>query len=365
MATRTDKYVVLDSDYRSPFVKAFERDIREVVVGQDEAVELVTNVYERNLAGICDSSKPIASLLFLGPTGVGKTRMAEAISEHMLGSKEKMLKVNCGEYQYGHEINKLIGSPPGYLGHNETPPYFTQDKLDTMSKAGQKVSVVLFDEIEKANEALYNLLLAILDKGHFVTGQNVTLDFTHSIIVMTSNLGAKDITGLVTGNKGIGFNETTPTPAPKMGEKLDKIGIDKAQRRFSPEFYNRLDAITTFKPLSKEHIEKITDIELGNINKRFDTKKNLTGVTVNHTPALVSYLAEKGYDPKYGARPLKRAIEKEVVQPLAKVLASGQVLLFDTVRLDYKKGRVEISKLENDKPIVRPASALALGKSVN
>src|ERR1700676_3900840 len=236
----------------------FERDLRQRVVGQDEAVDQIVNIYQTFLAGMTGPGRPIGNFLFLGPTGTGKTRLVEAAAESLLGDVRSVLKIDCAEFQHSHEIAKLIGSPPGYLGHRETPPLLSQEVLNQYHTDTIKLSFVLFDEIEKASDALWNLLLGILDKATLTLGDNRKVDFSRAMIFMTSNLGAAEMGNLMSPKLGFGAGAarakmSTGTVEDGMGEKLARSGVEAARRKFTPEFINRLDKIVTFQPLGPEH----------------------------------------------------------------------------------------------------------------
>jgi ATP-dependent Clp protease ATP-binding subunit ClpA len=241
---------VLEPGKRSPEVLEFEERLRGKIIGQDEAVAQLVNVYQTVLAGMTGSGRPIANLLFLGPTGSGKTRLVEAAAEILLGSSTAFIKIDCAEFQQSHEISKLIGSPPGYIGHRETSPAITQEKLDQSHTDKLKLSFVLFDEIEKASDALWQLLLGVLDKATLTLGDNRKVDFSRTIVFMTSNLGASEMSRLATG--GIGF---APKPVVDHAEEIDRkiyrVAVDAAKRKFSPEFMNRIDKVVVFRTLNR------------------------------------------------------------------------------------------------------------------
>jgi ATP-dependent Clp protease ATP-binding subunit ClpB len=272
-------------------------------------------------------------LLFLGPTGAGKTRMVEATAEVLFGDPRAMIKVDCAEFQHSHEIAKLIGSPPGYLGHRETHPLITQEALAQYHTEKLKISCLLFDEIEKASDALWQLLLGILDKATLTLGDNRRVDFSQTMIFMTSNLGAGEITGLMTD--GMGFApEVRSESRPRLEEKVERTASEAAKRKFAPEFMNRIDKVVVFHPLRSEQLEQILDIELGMVQQRvLETARGRFLFQV--TPAAREFLLREGTDMKYGARHLKRAIEWHVVHPLASLLATEQVSLGDVISIDW------------------------------
>src|SRR5881409_2945846 len=242
-------------------------DLRKRIVGQDEAIQQIINIYQTHLAGMCSPGRPIGNFLFLGPTGSGKTRLVEATAESLLGDARAVIKIDCAEFQHSHEIAKLIGSPPGYLGHRETHPLLSQEVLNQYHTEKMKLSFVLFDEIEKASDALWNLLLGVLDKGTLTSGDNRHVDFSRSLIFMTSNLGAAEMNAMLSSR--LGFAPAADSQKnERLGERITASGVEAARRRFTPEFMNRLDKIVVFKPLGDAELEKILDIELNAVQRR-------------------------------------------------------------------------------------------------
>src|SRR2546425_7361479 len=226
--------------------EALESDLRKRVVGQDEAIQQIINIYQTNLAGMSSPGRPIGNLLFLGPTGSGKTRLVEAVAESLLGDSRGVIKIDCAEFQHSHEIAKLIGSPPGYLGHRETHPLLSQEVLNQHHTEKVKLSFVLFDEIEKASDALWNLLLGILDKATLTLGDNRRVDFSRTMIFMTSNLGSTEMGSILRPNMGFAASEVQRLrDAGEVDEdlksKIGKVGVEAARRKFTPEFMNRID----------------------------------------------------------------------------------------------------------------------------
>ena len=306
------------------------------IIGQPEAAQALLNVIEKFQSGFYDRSKPIASLLFLGPTGVGKTGTVEAFVEGLFGKPTAMMKVDCAEYQHSHEIAKLLGSPPGYLGHRETHPFFTNAAVQGYKTADVPFTVILFDEIEKANDALWNLLLGILDKGQLTTGTNEVVDLRATIILMTSNVGSSELAKRV-GDGAIGFNTT--------GEEVDheeatEIAMSAARRKFMPEFLNRLDNVTMFHTLTPENLDEIFTLELDKIRERI-VMTSLAIFDVQVSPAAKKQILLEGYDKKYNARNLKRTMEQYISLPLARLVATGQVINNDVVIVDYRNEKWE------------------------
>jgi len=323
----------LDLSRRSTDSKDFEERLRGKIVGQHEAVQTVVDLYQVFCAGLNSPGRPVGNLLFLGPTGAGKTRVVEATAEVLFGDPRAVIKVDCAEYQHSHEIAKLIGSPPGYLGHRETHPLITQEGLDQYHTEKLKISFLLFDEIEKASDALWQLLLGILDKATLTLGDNRRVDLSQTMIFMTSNLGGGEITELMTG--GLGFAPTVqPESKSKLDEKVERTASEAAKRKFAPEFMNRIDKVVVFHPLRSEQLEQILEIELGMVQQRvLETAKGR--FLFRLTRAAREFLLKEGTDLKYGARHLKRAIERHAVYPLAILVATEQVRPGDVISIDW------------------------------
>jgi ATP-dependent Clp protease ATP-binding subunit ClpB len=320
---------------------SLETNLRRLIVGQDEAIQQIVNIYQMHLTGLSAPGRPIGNFLFLGPTGSGKTRIVEATAETLLKNPRAVIKIDCAEFQHSHEIAKLIGSPPGYLGHRETHPLLSQEVLNQFQTDTMKVSFVLFDEIEKASDALWNLLLGILDKATLTLGDNRKVDFSRAMIFMTSNLGAAEMNSILAPK--LGFRAPKPEHAngevdEKTAGKMARTGVEAARRKFTPEFMNRLDKIVTFQSLGTEQLKKILDIELNLVQQRiFNTSTN--GVFVfTLSDSGKNYLLEEGTDLKYGARHLKRAIERLLVQPMSNLIATEQVRAGDWIRVDFDGG---------------------------
>src|SRR6266853_1847234 len=322
----------LDPHQRSADARNLEEGLRRKIIGQDEAIQAVIDLYQVFRAGLNSPGRPLGNLLFLGPTGAGKTRMVEATSEVLYGDPRAVIKVDCAEFQHSHEIAKLIGSPPGYLGHRETHPLITQEELAKSHRDDLKLSFLLFDEIEKASDALWQLLLGMLDKATLTLGDNRRVDLSQTVIFLTSNLGGGEITELMHG--GMGFVQPGDTPAAGLDLKVERTAVEAARRKFSPEFMNRLDKVVVFHPLRREQLEEVLDIELGQVQQRvLETAKGQFLFRV--TAAGRDFLLQEGTDQRYGARHLKRAIERHVVYPLANLLATEQVHLGDLVCIDW------------------------------
>src|SRR6476646_11269891 len=329
---KTTASMVLDPNRRSADARDFEGGLHRKIVGQDAAVEKVVEIYQMFLAGLNAPGRPVGNLLFLGPTGSGKTRVVEAMAEALFGDARACIKIDCAEFQHSHEIAKLIGSPPGYLGHRETHPLLTQEALNQWHTDKLKLSILLFDEIEKASDSLWQLLLGILDKATLTLGDNRRVDLSQCIIIMTSNLGAGEMTGLVDG--GMGFATRVTEVDAKFDEKISRTAVEAARRKFTPEFMNRIDKVVVFKTLRPEHLTQILEIELGMVQQRILMASAANQFVFNCTPKVTNYLLHEGTDPRYGARHLKRAIERHLVFPMANLVATGQIRLGDFVRVD-------------------------------
>ncbi|MBA3915332.1 MAG: ATP-dependent Clp protease ATP-binding subunit [Acidobacteriales bacterium] len=322
----------LDPGRRSSDAREFESSLRRKIVGQDQAVEKFAEIYQMFLAGLNPPGRPVGNLLFLGPTGSGKTRVVESVAESLFGDARACIKIDCAEFQHSHEIAKLIGSPPGYLGHRETHPLLTQEALNQWHTDKLKLSILLFDEIEKASDSLWQLLLGILDKATLTLGDNRRVDLSSCIIVMTSNLGASEMTSLAEG--GLGFAQRPRQIDGAFDDKVDRAALDAARRKFTPEFMNRIDKAVVFRTLRPEHLQQILEIELGMVQQRILMANPANQFVFSCMPAAKEFLLAEGTDARYGARHLKRAIERNLVFPLANLVATGQVRMGDFIRID-------------------------------
>ncbi len=329
---RTGLQTMLDPKRRSSDAQEFKRALRRKIVGQDAAVDKITEVYQTFLAGFNPPHRPVGNLLFLGPTGSGKTRVVEAMAETLFGDPHACIKIDCAEFQHSHEIAKLIGSPPGYLGHRETHPLLTQAALEQWHTDKLKLSILLFDEIEKASDALWQLLLGILDKANLMLGDNQKVDFSRTIIFMTSNLGAAEMSEAING--AMGFVHKPDRLDASFDKKIEVVASNAARRKFSPEFMNRIDKVVVFRTLRPEHLEEILEIELGMVQQRILQTSGNSQFAFSCTPAVKRFLLSEGTNREYGARHLKRAIERNIVLPLADLVATNQVRLGDFIRVD-------------------------------
>ena len=318
-------------------------NLRSLIVGQDEAIRAIVDVYQANLTGLNTPGRPIANLLFLGPTGSGKTRIVEATAECLLGNPHAVIKIDCGEFQHSHEIAKLIGSPPGYMGHKDTRALLTQEVLDQYFTTTTQISFVLFDEIEKASDSLWNLLLGILDKGTLTLGDNHKVDFSQAMIFLTSNLGATEMSALLSPRLGFAAQTPVATATDGVDRKISRSAEEAARRKFTPEFINRLDKIVTFKPLGDKQLREILDIELRMVQERIFTAGVRRSFIFAASAPAKELLLREGTDVKYGARHLKRAIERLLVQPMSNLMATGQARGGDSIRVDLDKSATRLT----------------------
>jgi ATP-dependent Clp protease ATP-binding subunit ClpB len=272
--------------------------------------------------------------MFLGPTGSGKTRVVEAAAEVLFGDANAVVKIDCAEFQHSHEIAKLIGSPPGYLGHRETSPMMTQENLDKYHTEKDKLTFILFDEIEKASDALWQLLLGILDKATLTLGDNRRVDFSNCMICLTSNLGAKEMSELITGSIGFAPARGKGMIEDEVDQKIYRTAFEAARRTFSPEFMNRIDKVVVFRSLKDYHLRQILELELTSVQNRI-MKGSGEKFVFSCTDAAKQFLLEEGIDFKYGARHLKRAIERFLVYAISNLVATDQVTTGDLVVIDY------------------------------
>jgi len=287
--------------------------------------------------------RPIGNLLFMGPTGSGKTRLVEATAESLVGDAAAIVKIDCAEYQHSHEIAKLVGSPPGYLGHRETRPFLSQETLDQFHTESLKLTLVLFDEIEKASDALWNLLLGILDKGTLTLGDGRRTDFSKCFIFMTSNLGAAEMQNLVQPRWGFATAACGDDGAgAQISGKLSAAGTAAARKKFTPEFVNRLDAMIVFHALGASELRQIAEIELRRVQQRI-LNSGAAPFVFQLTEAALEQVLVEGTDPRYGARHLRRAIDRLLVQPISNLLATEQVRRGDCLRIDSEPESREIT----------------------
>jgi ATP-dependent Clp protease ATP-binding subunit ClpB len=294
------------------------------VVGQDEAISAVANAIRRARAGLSDPNRPLGSFIFLGPTGVGKTELARALAEFLFDSDQAMIRIDMSEYMEKHSVSRLIGAPPGYVGYDEGGQL-------TEAVRRRPYSVVLFDEIEKAHPDVFNVLLQILDDGRLTDGQGRIVDFKNTVIIMTSNLGSTYIAALANSEE-------------EMRAKV----MEALRGNFRPEFLNRIDEVVIFKALTRDQIGEIVDIQLARLSKRLEDRQ----ISVLVTPGAKEWLANRGYDPVFGARPLKRLIQKEILDPLSMMLLGGELRDGETVTVDAAGGKLVFHANMSQAPMV-------------
>jgi ATP-dependent Clp protease ATP-binding subunit ClpA len=350
------KLVALDPTTKSAVAEQFETALRSRVIGQDRAVRAITSLYQVFQAGMTNPTRPLGSMLFLGPTGSGKTHVVEAASEILFGDANAVIKIDCAEFQHSHEIAKLIGSPPGYLGHRETAPLLTQESLEKCRTERDPFTLVLFDEIEKASDSLWQLLLGILDKATLTLGDNRRVDFSQTMIFMTSNLGAKEMSELITGSIGFAPARGGKLGADDLDQKIYRTASEAARRKFSPEFMNRIDKIVVFRSLKHQQLCEILDLELKGVQRRVDDGAGEHFV-ISLTEGAREFLLSEGIEYRYGARHLKRAIERFLVNPLANLSATGQVRIGDVVVVDVNEETQKLAFYRDESETARAAAA--------
>ena len=299
------------------------RILNSKVIGQASAFRHIVPFLEMYRAGLAPEGRPIGVFLLLGPTGTGKTHTVEALAEVLHGSRKKYLRVDCGEFQLDHEVARLIGAPPGYLGHRETKPVLSQEALRAATTPKCDVSLVLFDEIEKAAPSLTRLLLGVLDKATLQMGDNTAVDFERCLIFLTSNLGAREMQREM--HPTFGFDKGARGPETELAGKLESIAMGAVRKRFSPEFINRIDSIVTYQPLGADSLAKILDLQIEELRSHVRTKLGPRSFDVAVQPEAAAFLLKQGTSEEYGARELKRTVYRELTQPLATLVAQNRI----------------------------------------
>jgi len=305
--------------------------LRDNVIGQDAAMEDIVKVFQVFNAGFSQPGRPLSNMLLLGPTGTGKTHTAEMLAKYFFGTTEAVIKIDCAEFAHSHDIAKLIGSPPGYLGHRETHPLLSKEVLEKNYTENTKISLVLFDEIEKSSDTMWNLLLGILDKGILTLGDNRRVDFSRSMIFMTSNLGARQMADYM--ENPLGFTQAPELDASATDIKLEKIAREAARRKFTPEFMNRIDRTLVYHSLTHQDLNRVLDLELANVSIR--TLGGVRPFAFVLSDSTREFILKEGFDARYGARHLKRAIDKHLVPAFSNLVATAQVSPGDVLRVDY------------------------------
>ena len=314
-----------------------ERELSRRVIGQTQALAKIAPYVDTFRTGLSPEGRPAGIFLLLGPTGTGKTKTAEALAEVLHGTERAVLKINCGEFQMEHEVAKLIGAPPGYLGHRETHPMLSQGKLVAVASERSNLSIVLFDEIEKAAPSLTRLMLGVLDKGTLKLGDNTSVNFDHSMIFFTSNLGAANIEREL--RPSFGFEAVAGGERHGHSGKLEQIAMNAVRRHFSPEFINRIDAIATYQPLDKAAFAGILERQLADLQRHIDTRLMLRKFTLDIRPSAFRFLLEKGYSAIYGARELKRVVFRHLTQQLSALLAERGIEPGASVRVEANRAK--------------------------
>ena len=314
--------------------------LRRSILGQDEAITAITPYVELSMAGLAPEGRPAGVFLLLGPTGTGKTRTVEALAQALHGSDRHVLRIDCGEFQLDHEVAKLIGAPPGYLGHRETHPMLSQQKVNAVTSERSPLSLVLFDEIEKAAPSFTRILLGVLDRARLKLGDNTSVSFENSLIFLTSNLGARGMMTELTG--GFGFCAGDYQPAAGLQNRLGRIALSAVRRRFSPEFVNRIDEVVTYRPLDRGALEGILELQLNLLRKHIQSRLGLESFELEVTVRARKLLLSEGTSSEYGARELKRAIHRLLLQPLARQMARKAIADASTVRVDADVRRREL-----------------------
>jgi ATP-dependent Clp protease ATP-binding subunit ClpA len=363
MAIQEKKLVALDAKSKGTRAQRFEARLHSLIVGQDRAVRSIASLYQIFQAGLNSPNRPLATMLLLGPTGSGKTRVVEAAAEILFGKTDAVIKIDCAEFQQSHEVAKLIGAPPGYLGHRETSPLLGQENLNRYWTKSDPFTILLFDEIEKASEALWQLLLGVLDKAKLTLDDNRPVDFSQTMIFMTSNLGANEISELVSG--GIGFAPARGSNflSDELGQKIYHTAIEAARRRFSPEFMNRIDKVVVFRSLNHDDLREVLDLELGEVQRRIDEGMG-ERFTFTLTDRAKEFLLAEGIDYRYGARHLKRSVERFLVNGLANLSSTGQARTGDVLLVDFDEQTQGLAFFRDEAvaSIAAAAIAMAAGK---
>jgi ATP-dependent Clp protease ATP-binding subunit ClpA len=349
--------VALNPDIKSACAQEFEDSLRARVIGQDRAIKSLVSLYQVFQAGMTNPTRPLGSMLFLGPTGSGKTHVVETAADILFGDRNAVIKIDCAEFQHSHEIAKLIGSPPGYLGHRETSPLLTQENLEKYRTERDPFTFVLFDEVEKASDSLWQLLLGVLDKATLTLGDNRRVDFSQTIIVLTSNLGAKEMSELISGAIGFAPSKGSSMLADELDQKIYRTALEAAKRKFSPEFMNRIDKVVVFRSLKQDELHQILDLELDAVQRRIDEGAG-ERFYFKVTDEAKQFLLSEGVELRYGARHLKRSIERFVVNPLANLSATRQVRLGDVVIVELDSESNKLLFYRDEAELTKATAAL-------
>src|SRR6266568_4453571 len=333
--------------------------LSQKVVGQPAVCDVIIPYIQMFQAGLAPEGRPVGVFLLLGPTGTGKTKTVEALAEVIHGSEKNLLKVDCGEFQMEHEVAKLIGAPPGYLGHRETQPVLTQQKLNSVTSEKSVLSIVLFDEIEKAAPSMTRLLLGVLDKAVLRLGDNTAVNFEKSLVFLTSNLGAREMLKEITPD--FGFTAGVKKERLDLTGKLQAIGLAAVRKKFSPEFVNRIDAVITYQPLDAESLSAILDHQIRQLQNHVNNRLGQRCFTIDVPQESRQFLLKAGTSAQYGARELNRTIHRQLTQPLATMVATGQIPAGGKIRVDLtedKSGLVIHARELNEPRAAAPATVL-------
>ena len=324
--------------------------LSQKVIGQPAAMKYIVPYVEMFQAGLAPEGRPVGVFLLLGPTGTGKTKTVEALAEVLHGSEKNVLKIDCGEYQMEHEVAKLIGAPPGYLGHRETQPMLTQQKLNAVTSEKCNLSIILFDEIEKAAPSMTRLLLGILDRAILRLGDNTSVSFDSSLIFLTSNLGAREMMKEI--HPDFGFQAGVHHERNELFTKLESIALGSVRKKFSPEFVNRIDSVITYHPLDDESFATILDQQIVELQRHVNTRLGERYFNIEVPPESRQFLLRKGTSAEYGARELKRTIHRFLTQPLATLVAAGRIDPGARVRVEVAEDKENLSIRMLDQPAV-------------
>jgi ATP-dependent Clp protease ATP-binding subunit ClpA len=336
MRYTSNRRVPSDGDWSSDIAMALSRKL----VGQPAAIASVVPYVEMYRARLTPEGRPAGIFLLLGPTGTGKTKTVEALADVLHGSPKKLLKVDCGEYQMEHEVAKLLGAPPGYLGHRETQPLLTQQKLTGAASESCDLSILLFDEIEKAAQSLVRLLLGVLDKATLRLGDSTLVNFEKTIIFLTSNLGARDMSHEL--HPEFGFEAAAPPKTAERGDKLERIGKTAVRKNFSPEFINRIDSVVTYQPLDAAALAAILDQHIEELQDHIDRRLGDGAFRIEVPARSRKFLLEKGTSAEYGARELKRVLHHQLMQPLVAMVTSREINPGASVRAELGPNKTKL-----------------------